>query len=83
MLKLHVLSSTHPGLIATLSTMLEVDPKQRVSAREALIHLRKILSWGIFLPLGKDPEEQSIFEEEAEWIAEVREDFYRSDDGMQ
>ena len=56
-LKSHILSSTHPMLIATLSTMLEVDPKQRVSAREALEYLHKNSELGFDLPLGMDSGE--------------------------
>ena len=63
-LKHHILSSATPELIVTLFTMLEVDPKQRLSARKALMHLRKHSELGYFLSLGMDPEEQCIFEEE-------------------
>ena len=39
-LKRNILSSTNPDLIATLATMLEVNPVQRVSAHEALMNMR-------------------------------------------
>ena len=39
-LKYNILSSTHPDLIATISTMLAVNPVQRVSAHEALMNMR-------------------------------------------
>ena len=44
--------------------MLEADPKQRFSARKALMHLPKHSELGCFLSLGMDPEEQAILEED-------------------
>ena len=63
-LKHHILSSATPELIVTLFIMLEVDPKQRCSARKALMNLRKHIELGYFLSLGMDPEERTIPEVE-------------------
>ncbi len=67
-LKHRILSSATPELIVTLFGMLEVDPKQRFSARKALMHLRKHNELGCFLSLGMDPEEQLIPEHEDDGV---------------
>ena len=53
----HILSSATPELIVTIFSMLEVDPKQRFSARKALMNRRKHSELRYFLSLGIDPEE--------------------------
>ena len=67
-LKHHILSSATPELIATLFTMLELFPKQRISARKALMRLRKHSELGYFLSLGMDPEDRPIPEEEGDGV---------------
>ena len=58
----HILPSATPELIVTIFNMLVVDPKQRFSARKALMQLRKHSELGNFLSLGMDPEEKAILE---------------------
>ena len=59
----HILPSAIPELIVTILNMLEVDSKQRFSARKALMHLRKHSEQEYFLSPGMDPKEQAILEE--------------------